>query len=352
MSSVSSTAASSLLTQIQQQLLSTYVSGHSGKSTDATSASSVGGDWWEGGAMGCGGNASSPASAADDSTFTSVSLVGSGSLFGPGMFAQLLSYLQDPSAAAASATAATASNATDGSTTGTSNSTDSNSAANPLTQALFDAIDTDDSPTISKQQLETAFTANGGTANSADALYAQLTGSANSTDGITVGELASSLAQSPSGAAGSPGGLGALPPGTQGFFFEAEKFSSPGGGGGFFEAAGILTSSASSAAAPAGDAGSSQTVTNPDGSTTTTTTYADGTTVAITKPAAASDSTAASATATAATGATSNSDDASTASGGASQLIANFQQFMTQMLALEGQLLNSQGAGNQLSVLA
>ncbi len=266
------TSASSLLAQLQQQLLGGFVAANSANSTNSTDSTGQAGNL----AL-FGGNDTSGQSGAPNSTDTSPT--GGPIAFGPGVLSAILSQLEAQSSSSSST--ATTSNSTDASSNSTdaaSNSTDATgnaTGADPIAQALFSAISGGGS-TITKSELEAAFTANGSTANSADALYSKLSGSSNGDDGITLSEFQSSLAKSGGpGGPGGPGGAGGPPPG-----------GPPPGGPPPGGSVGGSQGASSSGSSTSNSTDATKTVTNADGSTTTTITYADGTTITITEPAA------------------------------------------------------------------
>jgi hypothetical protein len=322
------------LAELQQQLLGGYVAANSPSATNSTDGAGqasplalFGGDdstSWSGNTAST--NSTDPFSA---------SPTGSPLAFGPGILSAILAQLEQQTAG--SGAAATAASATGNGTDTTGNATDTTTAASnstdgatndPIAQAIFSAIDTNGDGTISESELETAFTSNGGTVNSADALYTKLAGSSNSSDGITLSQFEASLPQP--GGPGGPGGVGG-----GGFGGHHHDFGGEGGGAG----------QASSASGAAGSTnGTTQTVTNADGSTTTTITYADGTTVTITEPAAVAN----------ASSSASNSTDASGTGNGTdtinSQWLTNFEQYMTKLLDAQNALFNNNSIGNQLTL--
>ena len=336
MSSISGVNASSLLAELQQQLLGGFVAANSPQSTNSTDGTGqpnplalFGGD----DSTSLSGGASSSNSADPFASSPTGGTIG----FGPGMLAAILSQLEQqaaiadpvatPSTTTANSTDAT-SNATDTTTAGASSA---GNATDPIAQAIFSAIDTNGNGTISESELENAFTANGGTVNSADALYTKLAGSSNSTDGISLAQFEAALPQ-PGGPGGPDGAFG----GGHHHDFGGER------GGGASPLAALTGNGSGSASSSTSD--TTQSVTNADGSTTTTITYADGTTITITEPAAVSN----------ASTSASNSTDASGTSNGTDTInnewLANFEQYMTTLLNSQNALFNANSLGSQLTL--
>ncbi len=192
-------------------------------------------------------------------------------------------------------------------------------------QQIFPEIDGNGDGQISQSELESFFTANGGTAVQADALFAKLDPAG--TGAVSESQFAAALRHGRGhhhhhGGAGDADPLAALLQG-----------SSPAGGG------------------------QSQSTANADGSTTTTITYADGTTIALTVPAASAGAGASTGSAdsasTAAGSSTGNPAGASIAtssSAGASGTGAlgvprpNSEQVLARLIELQAQLFQSAGS--------
>ena len=371
--SVHGVSNSSLLAQLQQQLLGGFVAANSQGTSNSTDQNGLNALFGPSSLFG--------GTSSDDSTSTSSNpLFGSNSddqiqsgqtvtieqisfqqvSFGSGTLSALIQQLEAEGGSGAAATAA--GNATDvtGNSTDTTNSTDatgssasaSNSddstttTADPFAVALFDAIDTNGDGTITKSELENAFTTNGGTANSADALYAKITGSSNSDDGISLSQFESSLPQP--GQLGGPGGADGA-----GFGGHHHDFGGGGSGQGFGFNVGYALGSDDSNTLAGGTSNDSastteSSTTNANGSTTTTITYADGTSISITEPASSGTASASA----------SNSDDSTSSSANNSldslnsQFLANLEQFFQNLMTTQNSLYQNNLLGSQLSVSA
>ncbi len=342
MSTISGTGASDLLAKLQQQLLANYVNANSTNSAgpaNSTNATDTTGQSATAQLFGtAGSDDSSDTGPSSDSTPTG----GGGISFGPGMLASLLSFLEAQSTGSSS-TATTSAGGT--ATTAVVNATDTTQSSDPIAQALFSAIDSDGDGEISQSELENAFTSNGSTANSADALYSQLAGSSNSTDGTANG-----IGLSQFTASLTPADIGGPPPGGPGGVGGGHHHHGHGGGGDILSALfGNSTDSSNSTDSTnatdsllalfgeSASSGTSSSTTNSDGSSTTTISYADGTTITIDQPASAA----------------SNSTDAtSSTSSTGNTFAANFEQYIAKMLDIQSQLFDTSNLGSTLSVSA